>query len=73
MSETDYEEVIAQYLRAKTVTRCPTVCAVPTQATIPASDRAAYRRYVAAKEEARLSRAKSLTDPTNPWLSPTAS
>ena len=73
MSETDYEEAIAQYLRAKAVTRCPTVCAVPTQATIPDSDRAAYRRYVAAKEEARLSRAKSLSDPANPWLSPTAS
>ncbi len=73
MSQTDYEEAIAQYLRTKTVTRCPTVCAVPTQATIPDSDRAAYRRYVAAKEEARLSRAKPFTDPANPWLSPTAS
>jgi hypothetical protein len=73
MSETDYEEAIAQYLRTKTVTRCPTVCAVPTQATIPASDRAAYRRYVAAKEEARLSRAKSLIDPAEPWPAPTAS
>jgi hypothetical protein len=73
MSQTDYEEAIAQYLRTKTVTRCPTVCAVPTQATIPDSDRAAYRRYVAAKEEARLSRAKALTDPANPWLSPTTS
>jgi hypothetical protein len=73
MSQTDYEEAIAQYLRTKTVTRCPTVCAVPTQATIPDSDRAAYRRYVAAKEEARLSRAKALTDPANLWLSPTTS
>jgi hypothetical protein len=73
MSQTDYEESIVQYLRTKTVTRCPTVCAVPTQATIPDSDRAAYRRYVAAKEEACLARAKSHTDPANPWLSPTAS
>lgn len=66
MSETDYEQAIAQYLRTKTVTRCPTVCAIPTQATIPDSDRAAYRRYVAAKEEARLLRAKSLTDLPSP-------
>jgi len=73
MLQTNYEEAIAQFLRTKKVTRCPTVCAVPTQATIPDSDRAAYRRYVAAKEEARLSRAKSLTDFANPWLSPTAS
>jgi hypothetical protein len=73
MPETNYEEAIAQYLRTKAVTRCPTVCAVPTQATIPDSDRAAYRRYVAAKEEARLSRAKSLTNPANPWLSSPAS
>jgi hypothetical protein len=60
MSQTDYETAIAQYLQTKRVTRCPTVCAAPTQATIDDSDRAAYRDYVAAKEAARLDRLKSL-------------
>jgi len=60
MSQTDYEAAITLYLQTKSVTRCPTVCVGPTQATIADSDRAAYRDYVAAKEAARLERVKSL-------------
>jgi hypothetical protein len=41
VSQTDYEAAIVQYLQTKGVTRCPTVCAVPTQATVADSDRAA--------------------------------
>lgn len=60
MSPTDYEAAIEKFLRTKTITRCPTVCAVPTQATIADSDRAAYRNYIETKEAARLARAKTL-------------
>ncbi len=60
MPQSDYEAAIAEYLRTRTVTRCPTVCVVPTQATIGETDRAAYRDYVAAREAARLEKAKSL-------------
>jgi hypothetical protein len=59
MSETDYQAAIAAFLSKKAVTRCPTVCAVPTQATIAEADRAAYRDYVAAQEAARLEKLKS--------------
>jgi hypothetical protein len=59
MSEADYEAAVAAFLRTKGVTRCPTVCVVPTQATVAESDRAAYRDYVAAKETARLEKLKS--------------
>ena len=59
MSQTDYEAAVAAYLSTKRVTRCPTVCAVPTQATVGEADRAAYRDYVAAKEAARLEKLKS--------------
>jgi hypothetical protein len=48
------EAAVAAYLRTKGVTRCPTVCVVPTQATVAEADRAAYRDYVAAREAARL-------------------
>ena len=68
MSQTDYETGIAHFLRTKTVTRCPTVCAVPTQATVAEADRAAYRDYVAAKEAARLERLKLLRHPVHYWL-----
>jgi hypothetical protein len=60
MSQTEYEAAVAAYLRTKGVTRCPTVCAVPTQATVGEADRAAYRDYVAAREAARLEKQKSL-------------
>jgi hypothetical protein len=71
VSETDYEAAVAAFLRTKGVTRCPTVCVVPTQATIAEADRAAYRDYVAAREAARAEKLKSLqqipnTPPTRP-------
>ena len=59
MSEADYEAAVAAYLRIKGVTRCPTVCVVPTQATVAETDRAAYRDYVAAREAARLEMLKT--------------
>jgi hypothetical protein len=70
MSQTDYETAVALFLRTKNVTRCPTVCAVPTQATVADADRAAYRDYVAAKEAARLERLKLLRSPANYWSPP---
>lgn len=60
MSSTDYEAAVAAFLSSKSVTRCPTVCAVPTQASVAEADRMAYRDYVAAKEAARLEKLKSL-------------
>src|SRR5207248_4788689 len=59
MSEADYEAAVAAYLSTRGVTRCPTVCAVPTQATVADADRAAYRDYIAAQETARLEKLKS--------------
>ena len=66
MSEADYQAAVAAFLRTKGVTRCPTVCVVPTQATIPEADRAAYRDYVATREAARLEKMKSLQDVLSP-------
>jgi hypothetical protein len=60
MSDTDYEAAVAAFLSTKGVTRCPTVCVVPTQATIAEADRAAYRDYISAKEAARLEKLKSV-------------
>ena len=59
MSNADYEAAVAAFLSTRGVTRCPTVCAVPTQATVADADRAAYRDYVTAKEAARLEKLKS--------------
>ena len=60
MSEADYEAAVAAFLSTKGVTRCPTVCVIPTQATVAEADRAAYRDHVAAQEAARAEKLKTL-------------
>ena len=59
MSQIDYEAAIAEFMRKKGVTRCPTACAVPTRATVAEADRAALRNYGAAKEAARLEKIRN--------------
>lgn len=53
MSPSEYEAQIAAFIRSKGVTRCPTACAVPTQASIAEADRAALRRRSEQREAAR--------------------
>ena len=60
MSRAEDEAAVAAFLRSRKVTRCPTVCVVPTRANVSDADRAAYRAYIAAKEEARLRKLKAL-------------
>jgi hypothetical protein len=57
--QNEYEAAVAEFLRKKGVTRCPTVCVVPTHAEVGEQDRVALREYVAAKEAARLEKIKS--------------
>ena len=51
MHGTDYEAAVAAFIRAKGVTRCPTACALPTQGTVPAGDRAALANYAEARDK----------------------
>jgi hypothetical protein len=53
MSENEYAAAVAEFLRNKGVTRCPTACIVPTHGKVPEADRAALRNHVAAREAAR--------------------
>jgi hypothetical protein len=59
MSQSEQEALIAEFMRKKGITRCPTACAVPTHAAVPEADRAALRDYNAAREAARLEKAKT--------------
>jgi hypothetical protein len=59
MSETEYANAVAEFLSRKGVTRCPTVCVVPTHAEVTDVDRDALRSYEAAREEARQARLRS--------------
>jgi len=53
MRQTDYEAAIADFLRNKGVTRCPTACAAQTRGTVADADRATLRSYGDAQEVAR--------------------
>ncbi len=53
MTDTDYASAVAEFMRRKGVTRCPTVCVVPTHASVAEADRMALRDYDAAREAAR--------------------
>jgi hypothetical protein len=53
MSETEYASAVAEFLKKRRVTRCPTACVVPTRASVTEADRVALRDYDAAREAAR--------------------
>lgn len=59
MSQNEQDALIAEFLRKKGITRCPTACAVPTHAAVPEADRAALRDYNDAREAARLEKART--------------
>jgi hypothetical protein len=56
MSETEYASALADFLKKRRVTRCPTACVVPTRASVTEADRVALRDYGAAREAARQAR-----------------
>jgi hypothetical protein len=58
MRITDYEDVIAEFIRNKGITRCPTACVSPRQGSVGAADRVALEKHAVAR--ARLQRAKMI-------------
>jgi len=55
-AENDPEAAVAEFIRKKGVTRCPTACVLPTQGLVAAADRAALEEH--AVERDRVRRAK---------------
>jgi hypothetical protein len=53
MSPRDCEAEISAFIRAKGITRCPTACATPTQASGSAADRSTLRQRAEQREGAR--------------------
>jgi hypothetical protein len=52
-SSGEYEAAVAEFIRNRGVTRCPTACLVRTQASVPAADRAALEHHEAEREQSR--------------------
>jgi hypothetical protein len=57
ISYKNHEAVIAEYIRTKGVTRCPTACVVPTQGSVGAADRAALEEYAVERDRQRREKA----------------
>jgi len=55
MTKTE-QDAIAEFIRRKGVTRCPTVCAGPTQGQPAKEDLEKLQKHVEAQEAARLAR-----------------
>jgi hypothetical protein len=49
----DRQAVVAEFIRAKGVTRCPTACLVPTQGSVDQADRTALEEYALVRERLR--------------------
>jgi hypothetical protein len=56
MGNDEYRAAVAAFIRAKGITRCPTACALPTQGTVAAADRAALEDYAVARDHTRQKR-----------------
>jgi hypothetical protein len=51
------ETAVAEFIRDKGITRCPTACVLPTQGEVTESDRTALAAYASKRERARQARA----------------
>ena len=55
--ENDSEMAVAEFIRTKGVTRCPTACVLPTQGSVAAADREALEEYAVRRDRVRRVRA----------------
>jgi hypothetical protein len=53
----DYETVIAEFIRTRGITRCPTACVLPTQGSVDEADRAALEEHATLQERSRRAKA----------------
>ncbi|HEY3911641.1 MAG TPA: hypothetical protein VGM07_17400 [Stellaceae bacterium] len=57
LAERGGDAAVAEFIRTRGITRCPTACVLPTQASVAAGDRALLEEYAAAREQRRRVRA----------------
>jgi hypothetical protein len=57
----DGEAAVAEFIRTKGVTRCPTACVSPTQGSVAAADREALEEHAAEQDRLRKTRVAART------------
>ena len=58
----DNGDAIAEFIRTKGITRCPTACVLPTHGLVGAVDRVALEQHAVARDRVRRARG------ANSWL-----
>ena len=53
----DFDTVVAEFIRTRGITRCPTACVLPTQGSVDAADRAALEEHATVQERSRRAKA----------------
>ena len=53
MISNDNSEAVAEFIRTKGITRCPTACVLPTQGLVGAADRDALERHAVSRDRVR--------------------
>jgi len=53
MCREEYEAAVAAFIRSNGITRCPTACALPTQAAPAVADQVALQRYAVLRSQSR--------------------
>jgi len=56
ISEEDFATAVAEFIRTRGVTKCPTACVLPTQGSVASADREALGEYAARRAERRRAR-----------------
>jgi len=62
MPEND-SEAVAEFIRTKGITRCPTACLVPTQGLVASADRVALEEHAVARDRLRQAQAAARRPP----------
>jgi hypothetical protein len=57
VTEKDVEAAVAEFIRIRGVTKCPTACVLPTQGSVPAADREALEEYAVRRDQIRRAKA----------------
>ena len=65
MLEND-REAVAEFIRTKGITRCPTACVLPTQGLVTAADRVALEEHAAAHDRLRRAQVAAHWRPSLP-------
>jgi hypothetical protein len=53
VSDEDSNAAVAEFIRTKGVTRCPTACVLPTQGAVAMADQLALEEYAARRDRLR--------------------